>query len=210
MDDDFDEVLAEAGIPARPRGLDWYARISPAQMFHFREPLGYLDDGWSDRYGEPYFKFILRRLQARVPVVLATMGERGSSESTHVADFDRAIEPVLTDLRVTGGPLPVSIGPLYEDPGFSLIRSFAGEHGTRGIRMPVGHAFAEQIVFVADEVQEWVVEENWGRDSNWPKCPQHPTTHPLEAAVLDGDAVWRCPASLAPIAGIGDLRQPAQ
>lgn len=125
-----------------------------------------------------------------------------------LAHFDRALDPVIADLRASGGPLPASIGELYGDAGSQLIRNFVGRGGSRGIRMPVGERLAEQIAFVADEVQEWAVEENWGRDSNWPKCPRHPTTHPLEVVVVNGDAVWRCGADLVPIARVGELGEP--
>jgi hypothetical protein len=122
-----------------------------------------------------------------------------------VAEFDRALDPVMADLRATGGPLPASIGKVYGDPGSQLIRDFVGRGGSRGIRMPVGEKVAEQIAFVADEVQEWAVEENWGRDSNWPRCPRHPTTHPLEAVVVEGEAAWRCARDSVRIARVGEL-----
>lgn len=140
------------------------------------------------------------------PVLFTAGGFDVPDDPAHrVAEFERALEPVLRDLRATAGPLPSSIGPLYEHSGFSLIRNFDGDHGSRGIRMPTRTTLPEQIAFVADEVQEWAIEENWGKNSNWPKCPKHPTTHPLEAVVLGGYAVWRCPEARESVARIGSL-----
>lgn len=50
-----------------------------------------------------------------------------------------------------------------------------------------------------------------GEPAVWPRCPDHPDTHPLEAVVVDGTAVWVCPKSgavrksRAAFARIGEL-----
>jgi hypothetical protein len=65
----------------------------------------------------------------------------------------------------------------------------------------------EQIAWVADQVQEWAVEELWtaGQPTNWPPCPEHPGTHPLAPAVHGGAAEWMCPKSERVVSEIGRL-----
>jgi hypothetical protein len=60
---------------------------------------------------------------------------------------------------------------------------------------------------VADQVQGWAVEALWtaGEPAVWPRCPAHPDTHPLDAAVEGGTAVWRCPRGTAPTVPMGEL-----
>ncbi|MDR6989607.1 hypothetical protein J2Y66_004124 [Paenarthrobacter nitroguajacolicus] len=64
---------------------------------------------------------------------------------------------------------------------------------------------AAQLVSVADQVQEWVIEENSLTNSNWPQCPWHPSNHPLTARLVDNEGVWACPALSTPAAVIGEL-----
>ena len=70
----------------------------------------------------------------------------------------------------------------------------------------VDSPFEEQVAFVADQIQEIIIEELWaaGRSNVWPECPVH-VTHPLKAGVADARAVWRCPRDGSVIAGIGEL-----
>ena len=64
---------------------------------------------------------------------------------------------------------------------------------------------AEQVARVAEAVQEWEIEElaAVGRPATWPECPDHPDSHPLDAVVDGGKAVWRCPRSGRAISAIG-------
>jgi len=41
--------------------------------------------------------------------------------------------------------------------------------------------------------------------SNWPRCPLHPDTHPLDARDDSGISLWVCPTSGAAVAEIGHL-----
>jgi hypothetical protein len=75
-----------------------------------------------------------------------------------------------------------------------------------GIRAQLNAPESEQIAELADQVQEWIIEELWGTaPTNWPPCPTHPTTHPLMARALDGVAVWCCPGDGEPSVRIGYL-----
>jgi hypothetical protein len=66
---------------------------------------------------------------------------------------------------------------------------------------------AERVASMADQVQEWAIEELWGdhASTNWPPCPHHPDSHPLEATVRDQSAVWVCPGDGQMVALIGAL-----
>jgi len=57
---------------------------------------------------------------------------------------------------------------------------------------------------VADQVQEWAIEELWGEaPTNWPPCPHHPNSHPMKVSTSEAAAMWTCPADEAPIAPVG-------
>ena len=76
-----------------------------------------------------------------------------------------------------------------------------------GVSVHLGVPRPEQVAQVADQVQGWAVEELWGSvPTNWPPCPQHPTTHPLQAVVRDGAARWICPEDGTAVAVVGALR----
>ena len=65
-----------------------------------------------------------------------------------------------------------------------------------------------RIAMLADQVQEFVIEELWSHaPTNWPPCPQHPDTHPLIATVVEGVATWVCPREGTPCSAVGSLDQ---
>jgi hypothetical protein len=72
-----------------------------------------------------------------------------------------------------------------------------GPDGVTGMGLRVNMALptADRLADIADQFQEWEVEEleAAGRSATWPECPQHPKSHPLSPQVRDGAAVWSCP-----------------
>lgn len=78
-----------------------------------------------------------------------------------------------------------------------------------GVSVERGLPFAEQIVRLADQVQEWAVEALWSarKPAVWPECPDHPDSHPLVARLVTGAdaAVWCCPRTNAVKFPIGRL-----
>jgi hypothetical protein len=124
----------------------------------------------------------------------------------------QALAPVLRDLESTSPAVHATV----RDGDWSgidgqLTGTVSGPSGSRwGVYAMAGEPVPEQIASVADQVQEWAVEELWsiGLPTNWPPCPEHPHTHPLAAAVRDGTAVWRCPATEAVVSEIGQLPAP--
>ena len=119
----------------------------------------------------------------------------------------RALEPVLRDLQSTG-----VAAPQIEDVDWTgepelpsaMLRSPDGSG--RGVLVDRDGPWHEQVEMVTDRVQEWVIEELWGRaPTNWPPCPQHPTSHPLTLATTRGLAEWVCPRDGTPVAPVGSL-----
>jgi hypothetical protein len=118
-------------------------------------------------------------------------------------EFERAWAIVKRDVENTHGPL-------------ASVRDAADvEYGDFTITdpptvylsiVPEQPAYA-QVVMVADQVQDWAVEElcSMGRSTSWPECPLHRNSHPLEAAADGTRAVWRCLKSGEVIAEIGAL-----
>lgn len=117
-----------------------------------------------------------------------------------------SIEPVLRDLARAG-----LHAPRFDDedwqgfPGrVSCMLRSAGGSGT-GMSVRRADPLAMRVVDAADQIQEWVIEDQlWmaGR-TNWPPCPNHPDTHPLQAEVAESMAVWSCPGDGAVVAPIG-------
>lgn len=120
----------------------------------------------------------------------------------------QALEPVLRDLKRggldepriedcdwTGGSESTSAmlwGPDGDGSGVSVLRSASP---------------AERIADIADQVQEWAIEDQLWRPgaTNWPRCPAHPNTHPLKAAAVNDQAVWVCPIGREVVAHVGEV-----
>ncbi|WP_020578546.1 hypothetical protein [Actinopolymorpha alba] len=114
-----------------------------------------------------------------------------------------AMEPVFRDLRSTGISLPRVEDNDWAECG-AMLRSPDGTGA--GVSLDRSAPEFERVAMIADQVQEWVIEELWGRaPTNWPRCPHHPDSHPLEASVRDRVAVWMCPADQTPVAPVGGL-----
>ena len=126
-----------------------------------------------------------------------------------------AIAPLLRDLEDSGAIVPEV---RYEAHGDGGRDGREGAHawitadGIRGMGVwtPTEEtSFAEQVWWLADQLQEWEVEERWrvGRSATWPECPEHPHSHPLQPDLEGEDtAVWRCPQwgrIICPIGALG-------
>ncbi|MFF3646086.1 hypothetical protein [Streptomyces sp. NPDC002564] len=121
----------------------------------------------------------------------------------------RALGPVLRDLSATCAVrAAVTVAKDFVSPGADVVMVCAPDGSGRGVSVAEHCGAAEQVADVADQVQEWVVEELCAllRPAVWPECPAHPGTHPLAAGVERGVAVWSCPRSgrvVAPVGGLG-------
>lgn len=119
----------------------------------------------------------------------------------------QALEPVLRDIRASGAPVPrIGDEDWAADPEVASAMLFSDDSNGAGFRVRLGGPAADRIADVADQVQDWVIDELMGTTAtNWPPCPHHPDSHPLRAAVHDGVATWLCPSDATPFSPVGSL-----
>jgi hypothetical protein len=103
-----------------------------------------------------------------------------------------ALEPVLRDLRVASvapSRIEDSTWPVDDYVG-AMVWSVDGSG--QGISVARSSPVVERIASVAEQVQQWAIEQLWseGRSTNWPRYPLHPGSHPLRATVRAGSAWW--------------------
>ncbi len=137
-----------------------------------------------------------------------------------LTDRERAVlrvtaEPILRDLRSSGAIIPDVVEEAHDDAGPDRVAAWiqppgtadSGAVGSQGIYVQVDLSPPERIADLADQIQEWEVEElaAAGRPATWPECPLHPNSHPLAPRAHGDQAAWWCPVSGQLIAGIGAL-----
>lgn len=119
----------------------------------------------------------------------------------------RALEPVLRDLRESGLDTPrIEDWDWTDDPDRPSAMLWSPDAGL-GISVLRSATPSQRIAAAADQAQEWAIEgQLWGAGAtNWPRCPRHPSTHPMQATTVKDSAVWVCPLSEEVVAPIGDL-----
>jgi len=132
------------------------------------------------------------------------------------AELRASLEPILRDMRSSGAIVPRVVGEAHDDPRPDGVSAWiqppdgASSHdvGSRGIHVQVSLPPPERLADLADQLQDWEVEElaAAGRPATWPECPQHPDSHPLAPRASGDQAAWCCPASGQVISVIGALR----
>jgi hypothetical protein len=115
----------------------------------------------------------------------------------HLVDskLSEALAPVLDDLRNSGRPIPdVRDAQWSTFPGQVTAMLYAADGSGQGVSAMAAEPLPQRIASVADQVQEWAVEElcRVRRPATWPECTRHPDSHPMAAEVRDGRAVWTC------------------
>ncbi len=122
-----------------------------------------------------------------------------------------ALTPVLRDLENSGSVTPDVRDEQWSTVGGELTAMLYSPGGWgQGVFAITGEPLPVRIASVADQVQEWAVEElcSIGQPTNWPQCPHHPHSHPLSAVERDGLAVWTCPKTGHTVCEIGQLAHP--
>ena len=142
---------------------------------------------------------------------MAGEGPRGREDWSDAA-LEEAVAPVLSDVESSGSVIP----DVRDEPWSAIAEQvtamlYSADGSGQGISARPADPLPERIASVADQVQEWVVEElcSIGRPTNWPQCPQHPESHPLTAVERMGRAVWACPMTASVVSEIGQLTNPA-
>ena len=118
-----------------------------------------------------------------------------------------ALAAVLADVRSCGVPVPrVEDEPWGNTPGMATAMMHSSDGSATGVSVDADDSPAAQLARVADQVQDWVIEQLWSSGpTNWPRCPLHPSSHPMTAAVSDGAAVWTCPVTATVVCAVGSL-----
>ncbi|PIM70670.1 hypothetical protein CTU88_19180 [Streptomyces sp. JV178] len=128
------------------------------------------------------------------------------TESESESEFSEALAAVVRDLRAQCSVRP----EVREDEDGSGVVLYAPDGSGQGVWAEADGRPGVVTAEVADQVQGWAVGALWaaGEPAVWPRCPAHPDTHPLEAAVERGTAVWRCPRGTATAVPVGELPSP--
>jgi hypothetical protein len=127
------------------------------------------------------------------------------------AALAEALAPVLRDLESSG-----SVVPDVRDDQWSGVDGqvtamlYSADGSGQGVSAMITEPPAQRVASVADQVQEWVLEElcSIGRPAAWPECPQHPGSHPLSAGVRGSRPAWTCPGTGRIVSEIGRLPAP--
>lgn len=120
--------------------------------------------------------------------------------------IQEALEPVLRDVSATTDvSLTVGASDQADEHG-PYVWIGTSDGGATMVRINATDTVAERVAAVADQVQEIVIEELWTRASNWPMCPAHRSTHPLQVGMTPAGPWWTCPTDRAAVAAVGDLR----
>jgi hypothetical protein len=128
------------------------------------------------------------------------------------------LEPILRDMRNSGAIVPDVIEEAHDDLGPEYVHAWirlpessgSPDTAAQDIRVHVDLPFPERLADLADQLQDWEVEELFaaGRPPTWPECPEHPDSHPLAPQARSDQAAWCCPASGHVISTIGALGPP--
>ncbi|MDN7122716.1 hypothetical protein INN71_15100 [Nocardioides sp. ChNu-153] len=119
--------------------------------------------------------------------------------------LEQAIAPVMRDLVRSGIAPPRLLDyDWLDDTAVASAMLHTPDGAGTGITVSRLATEAEQVAWVADAVQEAVIDYLMPTGpNNWPPCPLHPRNHPLLAAVHDEAAVWECPKTGSRVAAIG-------
>jgi hypothetical protein len=105
------------------------------------------------------------------------------------------LAPILRDADATGVARPrIAVETAATDRARVTISGVHGDSYSFDVQLDrPSHLSVHVLAEVAERVQEWIIEELWASGSNWPPCPAHPSSHPLEIKVKQDSVVWTCP-----------------
>lgn len=118
-----------------------------------------------------------------------------------------AVAPVFRDLRRATMAVPqITEADWSGGPDVVTALLVSSDGSSTGVHVSRSTTEAERVAELADQVQEWAIEQLWGHGpTNWPPCTLHPNSHPLTATTRESLAVWACPIEdvvIAPIGGV--------
>jgi len=121
--------------------------------------------------------------------------------------LQESVEPVLRDLSRAGINAPTfDDNDWVGDREYVSSMMWSADGSGSGVSVRRAAPLAERVAQAADQVQEWAIEgQLWGSArTNWPPCPNHPESHPLQASVAETNAVWVCPGDHSAVSPIGE------
>lgn len=119
---------------------------------------------------------------------------------------DEPLAPVLRDVAATTDLVVYVEQTATDSESATEVLVGVADGTSTTIFFEFAESEAEHIFLAAEAVQEIVIEEQSARSSNWPMCPIHRSTHPLQARLVADEAWWTCPADSSPVTRIGTLR----
>lgn len=116
-------------------------------------------------------------------------------------ELQAALEAVQRDLKRCG------VQPVIEPWGLAGVWLREPDGTGAVVTISLGSAAEEQVVDLADDVQDWAVEalNAAALPAVWPECPRHPNSHPLQATLVSNQPTWVCPRDSDVVSRIGDL-----
>lgn len=118
-----------------------------------------------------------------------------------------AMAPVLRDLESAGIEAPqIKAGSWGDEPDIVSAMLLSPDGGWTGVSISRLLPAVERVASIADQVQGWVIEEQWtGGSTNWPPCPRHPRNHPMTVSIRGAVATWTCPKDNVAVSPVGEL-----
>lgn len=118
-----------------------------------------------------------------------------------------ALEVVSRDLRATCAVQPVVREERDPVDGSDWVMLYEPDGSGAGVWVSEYASAAERVAELAEQVKDWAVEALAAqlKPAVWPECPAHPDSHPLDAGVVRGVAVWSCPRTRQVVAPVGEL-----
>jgi hypothetical protein len=111
------------------------------------------------------------------------------------SDTSRHLSSIFNDLRSGRLDVPQVVDEDWMNaPGMESFWLRFSDGSIAGIRVDLAATPAEQCAWIADQIQEYVIDDQLqGTDrTNWPPCPLHPRTHPLTPVAVGEQAAWTC------------------
>lgn len=162
-------------------------------MSAFRAPLVNSGQGW---HRDSLAEF------PRISLPL-TRDDRGDSVNLSDDEVRAAFAPVLRDVAATTD-LRLTLARTADEAGPVVVVS-TPTGGAWRVRIDGYPDVDARIEIATHEVQDLVIEELWRHGSNWPVCPKHPTTHPMELTWLSDAPSWMCPVDRTAVVALGSL-----
>ena len=131
-----------------------------------------------------------------------------------IDDVEAALGPFARDCQTSNLPVPTLYSVEVCDPlewGADIYAQvhfgWVDQRITCSAHLEDNDEHDNLVAAIAEAGHEAVIEHIlWPNiPTNWPRCPEHPDTHPLEVGWPGEVPAWVCPVSGVAVADIGQL-----